>query len=146
MQTLISYYKSILVAIVLLSTTQVYAEHAQTFGHYDVHYIALPSTFIKPDIAKQYQIQRSKYNGLINISILDNKDNNIAQQAKLSGYGKNLLGQTTQLTFNEVKEGKAIYYLAQYPFSNEEIVHFHIKFTVNGQSNTLTFRHKFYVE
>jgi len=131
-------------SLVASFTTQ--AAQFKTFSNLEVHYIALPSTFIKPSIAKQYGIKRSKTNGLLNISILNNRQNNSAVPATLTGTGKNLIGQTYSLTFTEVKEGKAIYYLAEYPYLNEEIVNFEINIKTSNKSNTLKFQHKFYVE
>ncbi len=39
-------------------------------GPFEVHYIAFPSTFIQPDIAKNYDLVRSPSKGIINISVL----------------------------------------------------------------------------
>jgi hypothetical protein len=48
------------------------AENMKKLGSMNVHYIAIGSTFFTPEIAKAYGISRSRYNGLINISVLDN--------------------------------------------------------------------------
>ncbi|MOA65200.1 hypothetical protein D3C78_1915010 [compost metagenome] len=42
---------------------------------------------------------------------------------------KNLLGQVTPLQFKQVSEGEAIYYLAQFPFGQREM----LNFTLNVQ-------------
>ena len=39
-------------------------------GPWQVHYIAFPSTFIQPQIAKAYELERSGYKGIVNISVL----------------------------------------------------------------------------
>jgi len=138
--------KAILISTLLLTSFVVSAEQFKQFSNLEVHYIAIPSTFIQADIAKQYGIKRSNNNGLLNISILDNKQNKQAVKATLTGTGKNLIGQTHQLVFTPVKEGDAIYYLAEYPFTNEEIVNFNINIKTEKKSNTLKFQHKFYTE
>lgn len=138
--------KMLLISTLLLVSFNTSAEQFKQFSNLEVHYIAIPSTFIQPNIAKQYAIQRSKNNGLLNISILDNKQKNQSVEATLSGTGKNLIGQTHQLIFTKVKEGDAIYYLAEYPFTNEEIVNFDINIKTEKKSNTLKFQHKFYTE
>jgi len=144
-------YRSRLLSTILLMSTLLFsattnAEQYKSLGSFEVHYIALPSTFIQADTASKYKIKRSENNGLINISILDKKDGNKAVKSVLNGTGKNLIGQTHQLNFIEVKEGDAIYYLAEYPFTNEEIVNFTININANNESKTLKFQHKFYVE
>jgi len=138
--------KTLFLSALLFASLGVNAEQFKTFSNLEVHYIALPSTFIQPEIAKQYGIKRSKTNGLLNISILDKRKNKTAVPATLTGTGRNLIGQTHQLTFTEVKEGKAIYYLAEYPYLNEEIVNFDITIKTEKKSNALKFQHKFYVE
>ncbi|WP_304635165.1 DUF4426 domain-containing protein [Pseudoalteromonas sp.] len=114
-------------------------------GPFEVHYIAFPSTFIQPDIAKNYDLVRSPSKGIINISVLKNSDKS-AQTATLTGMARNLLGNSKQLEFKEVVEGDAIYYLAQIDYSNEEIYRFNIEINKNGKVQTLTFQQKFYVD
>ncbi|WP_160063976.1 DUF4426 domain-containing protein [Psychromonas sp. L1A2] len=139
-------FKTLFLSLLLFTSSTVTAEQFKKFGNLEVHYIAIPSTFIQPEVATQYKIIRSKNNGLLNISILDTKQNNQAVAATLQGTGKNLIGQTQQLTFTQIKEGKAIYYIAEYPFTNEEIVNFEINLKTEKASNTLKFQHKFYVD
>ena len=138
--------KILLLSSLLLTSFTTTAEQLKTYANLEVHYIAIPSTFIQPNIAKQYGIQRSSHNGLLNISVLDKRKDKASVAATLSGTGRNLLGQTHRLTFTEVKEGKAIYYLAEYPYTNEEIVNFNINIKTEKKSNTLKFQHKFYVD
>ena len=139
-------FKTFFLSLMLLTSSIATAEQFKKFANLEVHYIAIPSTFIQPAIATQYKIKRSKNNGLLNISILDTKQNNKALTAVLTGTGKNLIEQTQQLVFTQIKEGDAIYYLAEYHYTNEEIVNFDINIKTEKKSNTLTFQHKFYVD
>ncbi len=121
------------------------AEQKFVKGNWDIHYIAFPSTFIKPETAKAYRVERSRYMALINISVLDNADQS-AQRVSLSGSAKNLLGQTTQLEFKRVVEGPAIYYLAQLKYTNEEIFNFSIDVQHGNRTENIKFQKKFYVD
>lgn len=137
----------LIAATMLFSFSQLTtAEQLQEFDNLQVHYIALPSTFLQPDIANQYAIKRSKYTGIINIAVIDKNNQLNAVKSQISGSGKNLLGQTEILDFREIIEGKAIYYMAIYPFTNEEIVNFSIKINSQNKTNILKFQHKFYVD
>jgi hypothetical protein len=108
--------------------------------------MAINATFLTPEIAKAYNIQRSKYNGLINISVMDNsKINKPAKTVNISGQARNNLGQFKTLVFTEVKEGDAIYYLAQLPINNDETMHFKINLDDGKKPQTLKFTQKFYV-
>ncbi len=121
------------------------AEQKETLGDWDVHYIAFDSTFITPDIAKHYGIVRSKYNGVINISVL-NTESQIAQSAVLTGTARNLLGVSKKLLFKEIKEGDAIYYLAVIAFSDQETFRISVDINDGKDKQVLKFQHKFYVE
>ncbi|WP_037027260.1 DUF4426 domain-containing protein [Psychromonas aquimarina] len=133
-------------AILLTFSASSSAEQYQEFSNLQVHYIALPSTFLPPAVAKENAIKRSRYSGLVNISVLDKKDSLKALSADISGTGKNLIGQTEQLQFKEIKGGDSVYYIAVYPFTNEEIVNFNIQIKTQDKTSTLKFQHKFYVE
>ena len=129
-------------AILLLAPT-VQAEQKKDLGNWEVHYIALTSTFLTPQVALNYGIVRSRYNGLINISVLDRK-NKTAQSVVLTGQAKNLLGVSKNLSFQQVNEGESIYYLATLPFSDQELYRFNITINDGTDQQTLTFQHKFY--
>ncbi|MGB5445125.1 MAG: DUF4426 domain-containing protein [Psychromonas sp.] len=139
-------YKALLFAALFCFNQPSFGAQFQTYNNLEVHYIALSSTFLQPDIAQKYAIKRSKYNGIINISVLDKNAGNKAVAAVISGTGQNLLGQSQQLNFSEIKEGEAIYYIADYPFSNEEIVNFNITIKAQDKTNILKFQHKFYAD
>ena len=123
-----------------------FAGQKQDFANLEVHYIALPSTFIEPYIATQYGLKRSKYTGLVNISVLDKNQKSVPIEANLIGSGRNLIGQIEDLKFKKIKEGKSIYYIATYPFTNEEIVKFDVQIKAQGKTHRLKFQHKYYVE
>jgi hypothetical protein len=129
----------------LLFSYQVNAEQKRVLGNWDVHYIALNTTFLTPQVAKQYGIVRSKFNALINISVLDRKDKT-AQSPVLTGEAKNLLGVIKKLTFKQVTEGKSIYYLAVLPFSDQEQYRISIDINDGLEQRTLKFQHKFYAD
>ncbi len=125
----------------------VMAENMKKLGSMNVHYMALGATFLTPEIAKTYGIERSRYNGLINISVLDNsKKGNPAKMVSISGTARNDLGQIKSLDFQEVKEGEAIYYLAQVKYSDEETYYFELEITDGKETHKMKFKQKFYVD
>ena len=114
------------------------AKNMQKLDDLNVHYIALNSTFLTPEIATAYGITRSKVNALINISVLDNTQANTpAKSVNLQGTAKNLLGQEKELEFVEVKEGNAIYYLAELGFTHEDIFIFTINIVDSGKKPSI---------
>lgn len=131
-----------LFTLLLLSTQSVLAEQKERFGDYEVHYSAFTSTFLTPDIAKQYGIVRSKAIGVINISVLKKSENGIFEPvpAQLEGMRTNDIQQQQFLAFRRVKEGKAIYYLAEMQFMEGEVLVFNISATPEGQARPLKLR------
>jgi len=125
----------------------VHAENMKKLGNLNVHYMAIGATFLTPEVAKAYGITRSRYNGLVNISILDNtKENTPAKSVAMIGKARNNVGQLKSLVFREVKEGDAIYYLAEINYANEETIHFDIQITDGSKEHNLKFSQKFYVD
>lgn len=137
----------IALSLSLFVITSASAENMKKLGSMNVHYMAIGSTFFTPEIAKIYGITRSRYNGLINISVLDNtKKGTPSKTVSLTGKAKNNLGQFKDLEFKEVKEGNAIYYLAQVKYNNEETIHFDIMINDGKEKQQLKFSQKFYVD
>lgn len=132
-------------ALVGLVLSPVKAEQYETLGKWDVHYIVINTSFLTPEIARAYGLQRSQFQGLVNISVLD-KDSHQAQSVSMMGDATNLLGTKKPLNFREVKDGDAIYYLAVLPFRDQEQYRFNINISHGNQQQTLKFKHKFYSE
>ena len=121
----------------LLLALPAFAERKQTFGELDVHYSVFNSSFLQPDVAAAAGLTRSKTIGVLNIAAL--KDGQ-GQAAKVSGTLKNLLGQTNELQFKQVLESGAVYYLAEFPLREREMLTFSINVQVgDGAPHTLTF-------
>ncbi|GAC1031449.1 DUF4426 domain-containing protein [Pseudomonas sp. No.21] len=118
------------------------AERKQTFGDLDVHYSAFNSSFLQPDVAAAVGLIRSKTQGVVNIAVLKAGK---ASTAQVSGQVKDLLGKVTPLTFKQVNEGGAIYYLAQFPFSQREMLNFTLTVQQGGGApNTFNFDQEFF--
>ncbi|WP_199611391.1 DUF4426 domain-containing protein [Flocculibacter collagenilyticus] len=139
--------KTCFILLFYLLSAHVSAEQMEKLGNFEVHYIAFGSTFITPEIARAYKLERSKYNGLINISILDTTQRGKPSvKAKVTGFGKNLLGHKKDLNFKEIVEGDAVYYIAQIRYTNEEMFLFNIDIDTEKTDHKLTFSQKFYVD
>lgn len=121
----------------LLLALPAVAERKQTFGELDVHYSVFNSSFLQPDVAAATGLTRSKTVGVLNIAAL--RDGR-GQAAKVSGTLKNLLGQTSELKFKQVLESGAVYYLAEFPLRQREMLTFSIQVQIGDAApHTLTF-------
>ncbi len=136
-----------IIFITLICAFSASANNMQKIDNLNVHYIAIGATFLTPEVAKAYNITRSRYNGLINISVLDNTVKGTpAKHVSITGKARNDLGQIKTLEFEEVTEGDAIYYLAQIKYSDEETFYFELNINDGTGSKPLTFKQKFYVD
>ncbi|MBY6107037.1 DUF4426 domain-containing protein [Ferrimonas balearica] len=134
----------------LLAALPASAEQVQKAGKYNVHYAAFGSTFITPEIARTYDITRSRYVGLVNITVIDTSlpgDETHAVAIEIQGTARNLLGNIKELTFKEIREGTAIYYIAEVNHRNEETFTFDISVSNSqGLKSELSFKQKFFVD
>jgi hypothetical protein len=140
-----------LALLAVIFSTTASAQQALQFGEYSIHYNALNSSLISPEVAKVYGIRRSDSRALINISVLKNAENELprAVKANVTASGRNLTGQTREVDMREVNEGDdAIYYIGELSVRNMETFDFTVMVTPEGQSKpyTLKFRQQFYTE
>jgi hypothetical protein len=120
-----------------------HAEQKIVFSDYEVHYILLPTTFLKAEIADKYNLRRSKDRALVNVSVLNLEGKPV--QAEVRGSSQNLLGQRQNLTFDEVIEGEAIYYLALLRYADEEFQRVSLNVVLpNGELAEIKFQQKMY--
>lgn len=141
-------WRQILTVVAVLFAGSVAAEQMKVFGDYEVHYNALNSSSLTPEVAKQYGLTRGGNQGLVNIAVRkrDGKDG-IPAGAIVSGNVRNLLSQKNELKFKEIKEGSAIYYIATFRFDDKDTLTFDLTVQPEGgTSYPLSFNHTLWVQ
>jgi len=135
----------VIVLLGLISPAQ--AEQKEVFdgpdgSEYEVHYMALASTFLDPEVAKQYQIVRSRAIGIVNISMIkiDKDGRKKAVGAAVETRMTNDINQQQFLSFQQVVEGPAIYYLAQLQYRQGELLIFDATVYPEGSVKPLKLR------
>jgi hypothetical protein len=140
----------ILVFVTALTALPALAQQAQEFGEYSVHYNALNSSLLTPEVAKAYGIRRSDSRALVNISVLKNAENQAttAVKANVTATGRNLTGQSRNIEMREINDGDAIYYIGELSVRNMETFSFTVNVMPEGQTKTflVEFRQQFYTE
>lgn len=137
------------ILVLILTSKFAWAEQSVTFDDYTIHYSAFNSTMLKPEVARQYNITRSRQQLVINISIQKGAAETFSSStATLSGTASNLLGQKTDIQFREIKEGNAIYYIGNLHFTHNEHYRFVIKVQPSDKNTPyiVNFEQKLYVE
>jgi hypothetical protein len=125
----------------------VWAQQSETFGPFELHYSVVNTTFLDPAVAATYGITRGEKRAILNLAVRENlADGSVARPMQLQGRTWDLIQKQT-LEFREVREGDAIYYIAEFSFINEEWRFFEIDFRPEGaaQSYTFEFKHQLYV-
>jgi hypothetical protein len=112
-------------------------ESFQNFGNYSVHYNALRTDSLTPDVARSYGIQRSSNRVMLTVTILHKEGvqgpgKPIDGAVEVSAY--NLNGQMKGIEMRRVSEGDAIYYLGEVSISGAEILVFDISATPTGEA------------
>ena len=127
------------------------AQQSQDFGEYVVHYNALNTNLIPPDVAKAYGIQRSPNRALLNVTVLKKVMDTPGTpvDAAVTATGTNLTGQRRDIEIREIKDqGGAIYYIGQIPVHNMETYNFNVEVALETEDEPLVvkFRQQFYTE
>ena len=123
------------------------AEQAKRFGDYIVYYNTLTTDMLNPDVAREYDIQRSRSRAMINISIIRQSDKH-AVPAELKVTSGMLTGHKQNLTMQEIREGDAIYYVSDFPVAHRDTLSFTVRVRPEGsrQSHTFEFEKQFFTE
>ncbi len=121
---------------------------SQDLGDYVVHYNALPTEVLQPDIARQYGITRSKFRGFITVSVLKKTATASGKpvKAQISASASNLNQQSKTLSLRQVEEGSSIYYVDDFRITNLETLNFKLKIKPEDSDKTFSvnFRQKFF--
>ena len=113
-----------------------------------IHFNVFNSSFLTPEIAKQYGLKRSNYHAMLNLAVHEKgspEDKPIP--VLLQGTVTNIVQQQRSLEFKEIQEGSAIYYLSDFRISDDDLLTFDIKIRTNADSPgyDLRFKRRVYI-
>lgn len=139
---------ALLFAAAVLASVGAMAQQSERFGPYELHYSVVNTSFLAPEVAAQYGIVRGKKRAILNLAVREHVEGGAseARTMQIKGHTKDLI-QAQDLSFQEVREGPAIYYLAPFKFINREWRFFKLHFRPEGATETYTFefKHQLYV-
>ena len=126
----------------LCFSTNALAEQSKMFGPFELHYSVVNTTFLEPDVAATYGITRGKKRAILNLAVREHLEQGTAGRTMaLKGRTWDLIHEES-LEFMEVREGDAIYYIAEFTFINEEFRFFEMDFRPEGAKETYNFKFK----
>ena len=115
-------------ALMVLTAGMAHAEQVEHVGDYQIHYSAVNTRFLTPDVAAAYDIKRSKRTALLNVSVLKQQPDGTPQPlpAMIEGRVGNLAGQSQPLSFRTVRKDGALYQLAVFHIQRGEPMRFNL--------------------
>jgi len=140
------------ISALLLLASSAPAQQSESFGPYTIHFNALNSDQLPPQVARAYGLERSSSRAILNITVMKaDEDGGMshAVAAKVAASARNLTGQTREIELHEVSEpGGAIYYIGEFRINNLETFDFdvHVKPEDNPKPLEIKFRMQFYTE
>jgi hypothetical protein len=119
-------------------------------GDHVVHFSAQSTDQLPPDIARAYNILRSKNRAMLNVSVI-RKSDNTSVEAVVDVQATNLTGQLKNVSMRKIEEPgekTAIYYIGETPVANRETLIFDIKVTPEGGNmpSDVRFKREFYTD
>ena len=120
----------------------------QVFGDFEVHYNALRTDELAPEVARAYGIERSANRVMLNVSLLKrNPDGSTTPvDGKVTATAYNLNGQLKDLEMRRITEGASVYFIGEVGISGSEILVFDIDAAPLDQSAkyTVQFKREFF--
>lgn len=116
-------------------------------GDHVVHFSAQSTDQLPPEVARAYDIVRSKNRAMLNVSVLREADN-AAVTADVTVKTVNLTGQLKNVTMRRIDEQEAIYYIGEVAVANRETLIFDISVTPDGvdTASDVRFKRQFYTD
>lgn len=105
-----------------------HAERVSTFGDYTVHYNVLNTDILDPEVARSYQITRSRERAMMIIAVLKStgEHQTTPVKAEIAANASNLNAQLREVTLRPVFDQDAIYYIGEFPISHMETMNFQV--------------------
>ncbi|MDH5617593.1 MAG: DUF4426 domain-containing protein [Gammaproteobacteria bacterium] len=119
-------------------------------GDFIVHFSAQSTDQLPPEVARAYNIVRSKNRAMLNVSIIRKADNSpVAGEVTVQTV--NLTGQLKSVTMRKIEEPGdtvAIYYIGETPVANRETLVFDITVWPEGaaRSSDVRFKREFFTD
>lgn len=122
------------------------------FGDYVVHFNAQSTAELPPEVARGYNITRSKNRAMLNVTIIRKEQGTIGRPVtgSVSARATNLTGQLKTVEMREIVEdgGAAVYYIGETQVANGETLIYTIDVTpINENSRfSATYKKQFFTD
>jgi hypothetical protein len=120
--------------IALVTPLAAAAEQAVRFGDMEIHYGAMLTADLQPEVARTYGIERSKSRGIATLAVLQKDATGIARPIKASVEvsAVNAAGGVVPVVMREIEENAAVYYVGTFRVADEETLTFQVQIILDG--------------
>ena len=128
-------------------TAEPAGESMKDIGDHAIHFNAQLTDELSPEVARAYNIVRSKNRAMLTVSVVRDADG-ASVPAKITVKTVNLTGQLKNVALRPIEEQDAIYYIGETPVANRETLIFDIAVTPEGAtgSSEVRFKREFYTD
>lgn len=137
----------VIALLALLAALPAQAENSLRTGDVTVHFNALPTTTLTPEVARANGITRSANRALVNVAVRQGEPGaDRAITARVTVSATNLSGQRSEVRMREVREGDAIYYLGEARTTGRDTLSFELTVEPEGGARPIrtVFRQEFF--
>ena len=127
---------SLCLAMPTLAAEAARPDRQEVFGDVTVHYSAFTSSMLQPEVASATGLLRSKNQGVLNIAVV--KDGKPGM-AVVSGTVKELTGRSSPLSFRQITDHGAVYYIAQFKIEQPQVLIFDLNVETGGLGHQFSF-------
>ena len=126
------------------------AEESTKAGEFTIYHSAFNAENLTPEIAAAYNIQRSKYMGVLNVSVIRERPKAIGTSVKALVDVDLVADKDHQrsIAMHEVESAGAISYLGEFPITDGQEVAFEIRVRPAGadESTVILMKQEFFTE
>ena len=128
-------------------TAEPAGETMKDIGDHVLHFSAQATDELSPEVARAYNIVRSKNRAMLTVSVVRESDN-ASVPADVSVKTVNLTGQLKNVAMRKIEEQDAIYYIGETPVAHRETLIFDIAVTPEGAAgrSEVRFKREFYTD
>ena len=112
------------------------AQQSETFGPWEIHYHAMNTLLLDPEVAGAHGIRRGGGRAMVSVTVLDTRDeeDHRPSRARVEVSARNLAGQQRTIDMQEVREQEAVYYIGEFRIRGEETLIFNVSVSPEDRS------------
>ncbi|WP_290783806.1 DUF4426 domain-containing protein [Halomonas sp.] len=128
------------------------AQQYEQIDNYQIHYSAVNTSFLPEEVAREHGIQRSNVMALLNVSVLEERDDGTTRALPVSVNGTvgglSTSDARTPLSFRTLRGGDAPSQVAVFRIHDDEAMHFDLEVLHdrNADPARVSFIQRFYID